>query len=159
MYAIRLLESVRHELERVDTKAALLLATLGLVIGAFISAILQGDWSPSMLGTIYESAWWLGATLVLAGIVLLLLAIFPRGRVTSRPTRVTYFGEIAKTPLTDLDGALRRTIDEGLEPQLLHLHASAVLVQRKFALLRAALQCLSTGVVACALALLAHAVA
>ena len=94
--ASRLLAELRTEISRADSKAAVVVAALGMSAGV-ISAVLVGqDWTPDKLSRPGASLWWIGAALLTAALLSLSLVVLPRYRVSAwiPGTPLTYFGDI-----------------------------------------------------------------
>ncbi|SOD63245.1 hypothetical protein SAMN06297387_109188 [Streptomyces zhaozhouensis] len=93
--AEQLLNEVRVEIARADSKAALLVAALGLGTGLFGGMVANGGWSPGALSTLGQVLWWLGLAALFLALTAFLLAVAPRlpgGWVPGEP--LTYFGDI-----------------------------------------------------------------
>lgn len=110
-YAATLLVEARDELNRADQKAAILLAAVGVGVGAILAGLISADWHPSMLGLPWAGIWTLGALAVLAGVVVLVWAIYPRttrGRYDE--ASLFYFRQAARVgSVDDLERELRRS--------------------------------------------------
>lgn len=79
-----ILREAREELARADGKASILLAAIGVVIGAIFAAILGGSWRPHHLDNNIEWLWWVGAVVGLAGATVFGSAVFPRTTYRSK---------------------------------------------------------------------------
>ncbi|GAA3884789.1 Pycsar system effector family protein [Streptomyces sedi] len=93
--AEQLLNEVRVEIARADSKAALLVAALGLGTGLFGGMVANGGWSPGALTAGGQLLWWLGLAALFLALAAFLLAVAPRlpgGWVAGEP--LTYFGDI-----------------------------------------------------------------
>src|SRR5690242_8638023 len=77
-YLADLLKDTREELARADSKAALLLAGTGVVVGAVLAGLLGGRWTPFSLDNRVEWIWWLGVGSAAAGIFSIAAAVYPR---------------------------------------------------------------------------------
>ena len=66
-YAGKLLAHAREELNRVDTKASILLAGVGVAIGAVVGTIVTRGWTPFRLPLGQAVLWWAGAAAISAG--------------------------------------------------------------------------------------------
>ncbi|WP_062209266.1 Pycsar system effector family protein [Streptomyces sp. NBRC 109706] len=94
--AEQLLAEVRVEIARADSKAALLVAALGLGAGLFGGMTTSGDWSPGALPPAGRLSWWLGVVALMVALAAFLLAVAPRfgsGEWTPEAP-LTYFGDI-----------------------------------------------------------------
>lgn len=154
-HANTVLAATREELTRADNKAALLLATAGVAIGALLAALLAGSWSPSSLRNAIEWLWWLGAFSVGVGVFALGWAIFPRLRVPGpRSDIVAFFGDVVVTPADELPALLEATAAAPLRSVLDQLRLVSIIVRRKYLAVQMALICFSAGAVGCVVAVL-----
>ncbi|MFV0134242.1 Pycsar system effector family protein [Streptomyces sp. HMX87] len=108
----RLLTDLRTEIARADSKAAVLVAALGMIAGVF-SALLAGrNWSPGSLSAPGTAVWWAGIVALALSLFALLLAVLPRYRTgTWAPGQpLSYFGDIQRAVRVDrLEAALADT--------------------------------------------------
>jgi Family of unknown function (DUF5706) len=151
-YLKELLAETREELNRVDSKAALLLAGSGVIIGALLAGLFGGRWTPFELNIKIGWLWWLGIALAAVGVFSIAAAVYPtihRSKIP-HPGIPAYYGDVAA--YKDVD-AFRRSIEEKLpEPRERLIDQIFVLsgvVQRKYLLLRRGLRCLLLAVLAC----------
>ena len=88
-----ILAETRAEIDRADQKASILLAGVGVAIGAILAGLIPAHWSPSDLGSPWQWIWWLGVAATAVGIVFLLAAVYPRigGKPVSK--QLNYFGD------------------------------------------------------------------
>lgn len=95
---IRLLGELRSEIARADSKASVLVGTLGLTAGLLSGVLAAGNWRPSALSAPVAAAWWLGCAVLVVSLVALLMAVLPRYRGSRwQPGQpVTYFGDIQR---------------------------------------------------------------
>lgn len=91
------LADAREDLARADNKASILLATVGVVIGATVAGLLASTWSPAKLDQPWSEAWMVGAGAALIGVGCLVWSIYPRMAKESEdePT-FGYFGHASK---------------------------------------------------------------
>ncbi|MER5539282.1 Pycsar system effector family protein [Streptomyces mirabilis] len=94
--AERLLEELRSEIARADSKASVLVAALGMTAGVFSGLLAGRNWSPSSLSAPGTAVWWTGALALASALFALLLAVLPRYRAGSwAPGRpLCFFGDI-----------------------------------------------------------------
>jgi hypothetical protein len=94
--AERLLEELRGEIARADSKASVLVAALGMTAGVFSGLLAGRNWSPSSLSAPGTAVWWTGALALAFALFALLLAVLPRYRASSwAPGRpLCFFGDI-----------------------------------------------------------------
>ena len=76
-YLADLLADTREELTRVDSKAALLLAASGVIIGALLAGFFGGRWTPFDLSSKVQWLWWLGAASAAFGLFSIAAAVYP----------------------------------------------------------------------------------
>ena len=155
-YLADLLAETREELTRADSKAALLLAASGVVIGALLAGLFGGKWTPFDLNSKIEWLWWLGVTSAAFGVFSIAAVVYPRirrhGAVHSGAP--AYYGDVAAYENID---AFRRAIEkvpssrERLVDQVFVLSGT---VQRKYVLLRRGLRGLLLAILACTAAVI-----
>ncbi|UED85133.1 Pycsar system effector family protein [Streptomyces profundus] len=94
--AEQLLREVRVEIARADSKAALLVAALGLGAGLFGGMTTSGDWSPGSLAVAGRVSWWFGVLALIVALAAFLLAVAPRFGPDDWTSEapLTYFGDI-----------------------------------------------------------------
>ncbi len=103
-----ILLAARDELVRADAKATTLFATSGVAVGAVLTGLLSGQWSPSRIhGGLAQGIWWLGAAAAGVALVCLAAAMHPRTRRRRRDGRLAaYFGDVVMLGPDELDRAL-----------------------------------------------------
>lgn len=129
-----ILREAREELGRADGKASILLAAIGVVIGAIFAAILGGSWHPSHLDNNMQWLWWGGATTGLAGATAFGSAVFPRTTYRSkrRPGIVAYFGDVVGLSPEQLKHGLVRTANHPDDATLDQVRAISSVVDKKY---------------------------
>lgn len=155
-YLADLLADTREELTRADSKAALLLAATGVVIGALLAGLLNRQWTPFNLDYKVEWIWWVGVGCAAAGTFSIAAAVYPRThrRGAPHPGVPAYYGDVAA--YEDIS-QFRRAIqsppnaEERLADQVFQISR---IVQRKYALLRRGLQFLLLAILACVAAVI-----
>lgn len=163
-YAAFLLAQAREELSRVDTKASIMLAAVGVGLGVVLGSLVSRNWAPFRLPPAAAVTWWVGVATVTAGIVSLLAAVYPRPR---RPIRssaselhryVGYYADVAayRTPAEVVD-AIRRSADRDLELMAEQLMQISRIADRKYRLLGWGVWLLVAGVTLAVSALLINA--
>ena len=150
-----MLAEARAEVVQADQKASTLLAGLGIGFGLVLSGQLAGDWDPSQLSTAGEGLWWVGATMAVAAVVAVSLAVWPRFHAEDAGEGIAYWGHVAVTE--DL-GAFREAFkDRALSMadrtthQLWHL---AHVVKRKYTCVRWAMGFAGASIVTIGIAVL-----
>lgn len=158
-YAKGVLAATREELARADNKAALLLATAGVAIGALLAALLAGSWDPHQLYDAVEWLWWVGVVMVAGGVVALGWAILPRIRAGQpRPQMIAYFADVVATPAENLESLLEATAAAPMQSVSDQLRQVSLIVQRKYAAIRIAFLCFGGGAAACVIAVLVSSI-
>lgn len=151
-----LLVETRDEINRADSKSNLLLTGAGLAVAALAAGLISGQINPVDARGFVQVLAIASATLLLAGLVAVGAAVFPR-LGTPEPGCARYFMEIAQFDNTD---ALSRAISADPAAQLgRHLQQVLVLskaVRRKYRLVRASEVLLGLGVAAAAAAGIVH---
>jgi|SRR5579871_2196149 len=150
-YLADLLADTREELTRAESKAALILATTGVVIGALLAGLFAGKWTPFDLNSKIEWLWWLGVASAGAGVFSIAAAVYPRirRRGAAHPGVPAYYGDVAAYENID---AFRNAIEKAPKPRERLMDQTFVvsrIVQRKYVLLRRGLRCLLLAIVAC----------
>ena len=100
-----ILTDLRAEIGRADQKAAVMLATAGVGVGALAGALLAGSWNPGKLPPGVAWSWWLGIVLCSMGIIGLATAIYPRSIPAAdrlRRRRSQFVGHFTETLITSL---------------------------------------------------------
>ncbi len=106
--AVTMLQHTREDLAKADTKANILFAVVGIVAGGLFASALSDKWTPVELTFPAEAVAWLAILALLAALVLLGLAIFPRIKVRS-PRRLTFFGQVRTiATVAELEDELER---------------------------------------------------
>ncbi|WP_157018012.1 Pycsar system effector family protein [Cryptosporangium arvum] len=139
VYARRMLTEAREERARADTKAALLLATVGLVASVGGGTLAARSWRPSLLGPVAEPFWWLSALGFLTSAVLFLAAVYPRlARPRGRSVgAVAYFGDAARARDVEvLIEALEQSAAAELTLLAEQLHTVGTMAAAKYVLIQ-----------------------
>lgn len=155
-YLADLLADTREELNRVDSKAALLLAASGVIIGALLAGMIGGRWTPFDLNSDIEWIWWLGVASAALGVFSIAVAVYPRTsrRRAPQPAIPTYYGDVAAYKNID---SFRLAIEKAPAPRERLIDQTFVLsriVQRKYMLIRRGLRLLLLAILACTAAIM-----
>ncbi|HEY5834181.1 Pycsar system effector family protein [Streptomyces sp.] len=152
--AERLLATVRDDVARADTKAAVLLS--GAL--AMPALLLGGRWSPQQPAGPWLAPLFLGGAVWAAGVALLVWAILPRTRTSRATPGVTYFADAHRGQDS---AALLRAVAAAGEDRVGWLMTQfvdmSVILTAKYRCLRWGICCLAPGFVLCAAALTAGA--
>lgn len=121
--AERLLTEMRAEIARADSKAAVLVAALGITAGVCSGLMAGRKWSPQDLSAAGGVLWWAGILAFALSLLALLLAVLPRygsdGWAPGRP--LCYFGDVQRAVR---DGLLADALaDTARDPAAGHLVA------------------------------------
>lgn len=95
-YKEALLAETREELQKADTKASILLAASGIVLGALVTALAAGTWTPSDLAH-HDARWSALVAIIIAafGLCFLEAAVMPRLRSREMAReQLHYFGNV-----------------------------------------------------------------
>ncbi|WP_327090817.1 DUF5706 domain-containing protein [Nonomuraea sp. NBC_01738] len=141
-YSVRILEEVRTEANRADTKASILLAALGVGVGGLMGGLLSGAWRPGSLGGPGQVVWWIGTGLAGAAVVAFLAVVYPRVGKPGPRGRVAFYGDVRrKAGSQELLGALERSARA--EPELLARQIGVLsrAVSVKYRLIQAGIWC------------------
>lgn len=146
--ADQLLVESRQELGRADTKAQILFAVVGVLVGAVVSGVAAGKWVPSTLPVAAEVMWWAGTALVGGGLAGLGAAIWPRVKKKKANGRVTYFAEVAGYPTYEaLERALEGEAARPHDRSVGQLWEISRIAMTKYRLIRWSLGMVGVGVV------------
>ncbi|MET9590883.1 Pycsar system effector family protein [Streptomyces sp. NPDC006516] len=140
--ATRLLADLRTEISRADSKAAVVVAALGMSAGVISAVLVSQDWTPDRLARPGAYLWWGGATLLTAALLSLSLVVLPRYRVRawSPGAPLTYFGDIQQAVrLGRLPEALAETEQLPMTALLAALTETSRIATRKHQWIRAGL--------------------
>lgn len=137
-YLEMLLAATREELVRADTKASILLAASGVVLGALFAALLAGDWSPSVLDNRVEWIWWLAVLMAASGVIALAMAVYPK--TISRKQRpistLTYFGDVGSLTTAGVKNRIQAMIDTNGSLEADQIVQIAPIVVQKYAYIK-----------------------
>ncbi|MFF8998848.1 Pycsar system effector family protein [Streptomyces achromogenes] len=146
----RLLADLRTEIARADSKAAVLVAALGMTAG-LLSGLLAGrNWAPDRLSATGALLWWTGTFCLVLSLFSLLLAVLPRYRpgawAPGRP--LSYFGDIREAARSGrLEAALDDTVRDPTAGLLASLAANSAIAGRKHQWIRSGLISFCAGTV------------
>lgn len=147
--AEKLLAETREELERADSKAAMLLASFSLLVGVVIAGLLAGEFKPAELHCPGGPIWWVGCAAIAAALVALARAIYPTLRHGKAEGPITYFGHAAGKDATAIKAALKRQVEGERSRTIEQLTVVSAIVWRKYRFVQAALWMFGAGVTLC----------
>lgn len=156
-YLTDLLVDTRDELSRVDSKAALLLAASGVIIGALLAGLFGSKWTPFDLSSQIEWLWWLGMASAALGVFSIAAAVYPRMRRNETTPHLglpSYYGDVAAYKNI---GAFKDVIEKtpiSAERLVDQTFVLSGIVQRKYLLLRRGLRCQLLAAMACTAAVI-----
>jgi Pycsar effector protein len=159
-YLASLLEDARDELNRADSKASLLLAAIGVIIGALIAGLAGSKWTPMRLETGAQAVWWAGVAAAAAGVVWIAASVYPRIHQpeTLYPGMPAYYGDVAAyQDVNAFRDAISRA-PEARERLINQTYVVSKIVQWKYVLLRRGLLSISAAIIACMLAVIINLV-
>ena len=135
--AVEMLGEVMTEIDRADSKASLLIGSLGIAFSIVLSGILGGDWDPAQLGPWRVALWSIGAIAAIGSVTAAALAVWPRLSKGPGPGAITYWGQVRgmRSPQEVAQSLATRGLraPERTYQQLLVLSA---VVQRKYRCIR-----------------------
>lgn len=153
-YVADLLSETREELKRADSKASLIFAAVGVVLGTLVSAAVSVRWSPLRLAPGAQWLWWLGVAAAVYGMLSIAASVHPNSRprvLSAGPP--TYFGEVAAYPSIEQFLRAARQVTSPLDRMAVQAFVLSRVVRRKYVLLRYGMWALLAGAVACTAAI------
>lgn len=155
--AERLLSEMRGEIARADSKAAVLVAALGMTAGVFSGLVAGRNWSPGSLSAAGTTLWWAGTFALALSLLALLLAVLPRyssgGWAPGQP--LCYFGDVRQAAREGLlSAALADTEGDPVAGLTTALTETSRIAARKHQWIRAGLVAFCAGTVLLPAALL-----
>ena len=144
-YVRRLLDETREEVARADTKASIVLAGAGVVVGILLTGFVSGDVSLSGERWYVGFLVWVAGFTLISGVVLVGLAVYPRtGGAELGHGR--WFAEIEQYEHDEeaLAAAVQADANDG-ERDLHQARILAGIVGRKYRLTKAGMWSLSVG--------------
>jgi hypothetical protein len=91
----RLLDETREEVNRADTKASIVLAGSGVVVGILLTGLVTGDVTLKGDAGIVSVLAWIASVMLVAGVGLVGWAVYPHTK-GAEPGRARWFAEIAQ---------------------------------------------------------------
>lgn len=145
--ATTILREAREELARADGKASILLAAIGVIVGAIVASVLAGSWHPTQLDDHIEWLWWIGSAIGLAGAVSFGAAVFPRTTYRSkrRPGIVAYFGDVVGLSKDELKEGLVDTAKDASAATLDQVAAISSVVDKKYRFIQLGMICVGAA--------------
>ena len=117
-----MLAETREDVSKADQKASMILASLGIGVGAVLAGVLAGDWKPMDLHGLGEVGWWIGAALLGGAISCAGAAVWPRYDAGDASAGIYYWAHVASfSSLSSLTSALDSntpTLDDRTRNQL-----------------------------------------
>jgi len=153
-YLASLLTDARDELNRADSKASLLLAAIGVIIGALIAGLAGSKWTPMTLDTGAQAVWWAGVSAAAAGVFWIAASVYPRIHQPKTPRHglPTFYGDVAAYQDVDAFRVAIGQAPEARERLINQTYVISKIVQWKYVLLRRGLLSILMAIVACTLA-------
>jgi MFS family permease len=155
-YLADLLAETREELTRADSKAGLLLAASGVVIGALLAGLFGSRWTPFSLSSGIEWLWWLGVISAAYGVFSIAAAVYPRirHRETIRLGLPAYYSDVASFASVDDFRRALENLPSSKERLIDQVFVLSKIVHRKYVLLRRGLRFLLLAILACTAAVI-----
>lgn len=154
-YVLRKSADAREELNRADTKAAILLAGASAVIAALLSASAPSGRPLRYLDVAVQLLWWGSAAVAGLAVALLGAAIYPRVRRTGpSPPATAYFADIAAyRDIASLHSAVYGSAADELSELVGQLWRVSRIVAAKYRMIALGLWSLLIAALGCCLAL------
>jgi hypothetical protein len=155
--AERLLSDLRTEIARADTKAAVLVAALGVATGIFGGLLAGHQQTLTRLSTLGSTAWWTGILALAVALLALLMAVLPRhSSIRWAPgAPLSYFDDIQRAARSgQLARALAETERVPSAGAITALTETSRIATRKHQWIRAGSIALCVAVVLCPVSLL-----
>jgi MFS family permease len=152
-YLADLLSETREELNRADSKASLIFAAVGIILGTLVSAAAGAHWSPLRLAQDVQWLWWLGVVAAIYGTLSIAASVRPRFPRAPHAGPPTYFGDVAAYASIE---QFRQAVEQVITPLdrlVVQTFVLSRLVQRKYMLLHRGMWALFAAIVACSLAM------
>jgi hypothetical protein len=158
-YLSQLLREAREDVLHADSKASMILAALGVGIGATLGGVIASDWKPSQLSNWVEWVWWMGAAILTISILTSASSVWPRYQLGQTDRNSIYFwGDTNGLSSTDelLEVLKEHLPDLGERGADQFLKLSSIVIT-KYKLIRRALLAAGIGALLCCLAVLLDA--
>jgi MFS family permease len=131
-----ILAEAHREIDRADQKASILLAGVGVAIGAILAGLIPAHWSPSDLGSPWQWIWWAGILATSVGIAFLLAAVYPRIGGKGNGKQLNYFGDACEMPTREaVRECLIETSKDELGRTVDQIFVDSRIVKRKYRLI------------------------
>jgi hypothetical protein len=155
-YVSRLLTETREEVTRADTKASIVLAGAGVVVGFLLTGLVTGDVSIAGSRWYVGALAWIAGGFLVGGVAVLGWAVYPR---TGNPQRghARWFAEIER--YKNDEAGLVQAVETDQADGMRDLHQAfglAEIVAKKYRLTKVGMWLLGAGFVAAGLATLLH---
>lgn len=145
-YVRQVLDETREEVSRADTKASIVLAAAGVVVGILLTGFASGDVS------LQDQRWyvgvlvWIAGVTLVAGVAVLGSAVYPRTK-GAEPGHARWFGEIAQFGGDEeaLADAITADSAAGQKRDVHQVRALAAIVRRKYMLTKVGMWLLGVG--------------
>ena len=168
--AEHLVQEARQELAQAEAKSVWLLSAAVIALGAVVSGLISGNWSPNQLNSpVAEAVLWMGLAASAAGVYLLAMALIPKLINDAEKHRLTYFGHAAlyggkgtsrQVMRAELGAALVAAAGRSDDIDRLadRLYDISSIVLRKYKRIRKAIQALGLSVLLVGLAMALEAI-
>lgn len=144
----QMLAEARDDVLKADAKASMVLAALGIGVGAVLGGILAGEWAPGDLSHDSEVFWWIASALVALAIGAAGLAVWPRYNASDGSAGIYYWAHIASfDSLSALSAALDADDSSDGDRTRNQMYSLSRIVRKKYRLIRASMLLTLGGVV------------
>jgi len=159
-YLADLVAATRDELRRADAKAALLLAAIGVIVGALLGCFNSSHWTPTRLQSGEQVLWWAGVATATVGLLLIAASVYPRDRQrrTPYPGPPAYYGDVAALPDIPAFRLAVGNMPDIKERLFDQAYSIAGIARIKYGQLRRGLVCFLVAVIVCGLSVALDAI-
>lgn len=145
--AAEMLAEAASEIDRADSKASLLIGSLGIAFSIVLSGMLGGDWSPGSLHPVGFALWLVGVVAAAGSVVAAARAVWPRLSKAPEKGAITYWGQVSslRSP-AEVEQALTERALRGPQRTYQQLWVLSLVVQRKYRDIRWSMALAGVGV-------------
>ena len=149
-----LLDQVREELNRADSKASIVLAACGVGLAAFLGGVVASTWKPADIDNKVEWLWWFGAAAFAFGTASVALSICPTTEPKAKlPKLPSYYARLANY---DDISSMRTAVENANLDEIVYeqLYAVSEIVCKKYKRLKIGLAGIAASTILLSVAVL-----